>query len=118
MADSALFIGWGTTVRGREQKAVQVFEEAVGMWSRLQEDGTLESWEPVFLEPHGGDLAGFFLLRGDQAKIAELRASDDFTRLMLRAAMIVESLGVVGADIGERIASQMAVFQEAAAELA
>ena len=29
MATSALVIGWGATVRGREQKALQVFNEAI-----------------------------------------------------------------------------------------
>ena len=28
----------------------------------------IESFEPVFLEPHGGDLTGFILVRGDAEK--------------------------------------------------
>jgi hypothetical protein len=117
MADSAIFIGWGGGVAGRERTSVAVFNDAVQMWTRLQEDGTLESWDAVFLEPHGGDLAGFFLLRGERGPLAQLRISDDFQRLIIRAGLIVESLGVVGADIGERIGTQMAVFQEAVEEL-
>jgi hypothetical protein len=105
-------------VHGREQKSVGVFNDAVEMWTRLQGEGTLESWEAVFLEPHGGDLSGFFLLRGEPGPLAQLRVSDDFGRLITRAGLIVESLGVVGADVGDRIATQMAVFQEAVEELA
>ena len=30
----------------------------------------IESFEPVFLEPHGGDLTGFILIQGDAAKLA------------------------------------------------
>jgi hypothetical protein len=70
MADSVLFIGWGAPVRGREQNAAKVFGEAVELWSRLQADGTLESWSAYFLEPHGGDLQGFFLLQGEREKLA------------------------------------------------
>jgi hypothetical protein len=118
MADSAIFIGWGAVVHGREQKSVKVFNDAVDMWTRLQGEGTLESWEAVFLEPHGGDLSGFFLLKGEAGPLAQLRVSDDFARLITRAGLIVESLGVVGADVGDRIATQLAVFQEAVGELA
>ena len=32
MADAALFIGWGQVVRGREKRAVQVFNESVEYW--------------------------------------------------------------------------------------
>ena len=38
MADFGLFVGFGWPVRGREQKAAQVFNEAVEYWSRLQQD--------------------------------------------------------------------------------
>jgi hypothetical protein len=117
MADSAIFIGWGAVVHGRERTSTAVFNDAVETWTRLQRDGTLESWDAVFLEPHGGDLAGFFLLKGESETLAKLRISDDFQRLIMRAGLIVESLGVVGADIGERIGTQMAVFQEAVEEL-
>jgi hypothetical protein len=70
MADSGLFIGFGASVRGRERQALKVFGEAFEYFSRLQQAGEIESFEPVALEPHGGDLSGFFLLRGDQDKLA------------------------------------------------
>jgi hypothetical protein len=117
MADAGIFIGWGAGVRGRERTSITVFEEAVQMWTRLESEGTLESWDAVFLEPHGGDLAGFFLLKGELDALARLRVDDEFQRLILRASLIVESLGVVGADVGERIGTQMGVYQEAVDEL-
>jgi hypothetical protein len=70
MADSALFIGWGAPIPGREQKSTTIFGEAVALWTKLQGDGVIESWGAYFLEPHGGDLEGFFLLRGDRDKLA------------------------------------------------
>jgi hypothetical protein len=118
MADFGLFIGFGWPVRGREQNAAKVFEEAVGLWTKLQQQGEIESWEPVFLEPHGGDLGGFFLIRGDRDAIAGLRFSDELLQLTTRAQLIVENFGVVGAELGERIGGQMQLFLEAAGELA
>ena len=118
MADSGLFIGFGYPVRGREQKAAQVFEEAIALWTSWQQRGEIESVEPVLLESHGGDLGGFFLLRGERDKIASLRAGDELARLVTRANLIVENFGIVGAVLGERIGTQMASFMEQAGELA
>ena len=117
MADSGLFVGFFGPVRGREKQAVQVFNEAVGFYTKLQQDGEIESWDAVFLEPHGGDLGGFFLLRGERDKLAQIRVGDEFALLNMRAGLVVEGFGVVGADLGDRIASQMASYQEQVAEL-
>ena len=118
MADFGLFVGFGWPVRGREQRAAQVFQEAVDLWSRLQQEGEIESWDAIFLEPHGGDLGGFFLVRGDRNKIARIRSSDELVRLSTRAQLIVENFGVVGAEMGARIEAQMQAFLEASGELA
>jgi hypothetical protein len=112
MADAGLFIGWGEVVRGRESEAVEVFNETLAYYTRLQEEGTIESFEPVFLEPHGGDLNGFILIRGDAEKLAALRVSDEFTQLSLRATLIVDGFGVVGADLAERLQRQMEYYIE------
>jgi hypothetical protein len=117
MADSALFIGYGAPVRGRERQAVKVFGEAFEYYSRLQQEGEIESFEPVLLEPHGGDLGGFFLLRGDTDRLARIRGSEEFERLTARAELIVENLGIVSGFLGERLMSQMSVFSQQVEEL-
>jgi len=117
MADSALFIGWGENVRGREAKSATVFGEAVAMWTKLQDDGVIESWAAYFLEAHGGDLAGFFLLHGDREKLAQIRASEEMDDVIVRAGMVVDRIGVVGAITGARIESSMGRFLANASEL-
>ena len=112
MADAGLFIGWGEVVRGREAQAVELFNETLEYYGRLQEEGTIESFEPVFLEPHGGDLYGFILIRGDAEKLAALRVSDEFTQLSIRVGLIVEGFGVVGADLAGRLQRQMEYYIE------
>ena len=117
VANAALFIGFGAPVRGREQKALEVFGESVAYWAGLQEEGAIESVETYFLEPHGGDLGGFALLLGEPAKLAEVRARDDFQRLVVRAGLIIENLGVVSAVTGEGLNEQMGVFAAQIEEL-
>lgn len=47
MANAALFIGWGEPVRGRERKSLQVLNEALAYFRGQQEQGRIESFEPV-----------------------------------------------------------------------
>jgi hypothetical protein len=117
MADSGLFIGFGAPVPGREQQAIKVFNEGFEYYSRLQQEGEIESFEPVLLEPHGGELGGFFLLRGDKDKLARIRGGEEFERLTARAQLIVDHLGIVAAFLGERLMSQMSVFSQQVEEL-
>jgi hypothetical protein len=112
MADAGLFVGFGDPVRGRESQAIEVFNETLAYYGRLQEEGEIESFEPVFLEPHGGDLNGFVLIRGNAEKLASLRVSEEFTQLSLRAGLIVNGFGVVGADLAERLQRQMEFYTE------
>ena len=118
MADSGLFIGWGEVVRGREAEAVDTFNSTVEYFGGLQADGSIENFEAVFLEPHGGDLNGFFFVRGDAEKLSALRVDEDFEAVILRAGLIVKNIGVVGAAMGARLERQMGSFTEAIAQFA
>jgi hypothetical protein len=118
MANAALVIGWGPAVQGREQKALQVFGEAIQYYTRLQQRGEIDSFEPVALEPHGGDLLGFLLVRGDREKLNRVRSSDEFVRLNNRAGLVVNNFGVVSAFIGEELNRLFADFQTQASDLA
>lgn len=116
MAGEALFIGWGQVVRGREKQALQVFQESMQYYGKLQQDGRIDSFDVFLLAPHGGDLNGFVVLRGDRQQLAQFRWSDEFERLVVRAASIVDRVGVVPAYGGEALAQQMQLFQQAADE--
>ena len=118
MADAAIFIGWGNPVHGREKQSLEVFTESMTYWGQLKQDGTIEDVQAYLLEPHGGDLAGFAVLRGEPAKLAEVHGSEDFQRLVTRAGLIVENLGIVQATTGDALSSQMGTYQQQLAELA
>jgi hypothetical protein len=117
MSEAALFIGWGQVVRGREKKAVEVFNESVAYWGQLQQDGKIERFDLALLNPHGGDLSGFALVRGTEDQIDTLRRSDDFQKNATEADQIVENYGIVDAAVDEGIADGMAIYQEAIASL-
>ena len=93
MADAGLFIGWGQVVRGREDRALDVFNETIELYGQMQSDGRIESFEVCLLQPHGGELGGFELIRGSEEQIDALRRSEDFERINTKASLIVDDLG-------------------------
>jgi hypothetical protein len=117
MADAGLFIGWGAPVRGREAKGLEVFTETLAYFGRLQQDDEIESFDTAILEPHGGDLHGFILLRGSEEKLARLRVDDEFVRMSTRAGLVVEGVGVVGAALGDGLQDTIATYQQAIDDL-
>jgi len=117
MAEAGLFIGWGQVVRAREQRALEVFNDNMQYYAGLEQQGRVESWEVALLEPHGGDLAGFVLLRGSVDQMNALRADEEFQRRTQRADLIVDGLGIVGAVLGDGLGDAMAVYQEEASAL-
>ena len=117
MADRMLFIGWGQVVRGREERASTVFDEAVGFYGRCQQEGRIERLEVVLLDSHAGRLNGYFEIHGSMQQLTELREDVEFRRHLLDASLVVEDLRVVGAYTNEAIARQMELWREAIAKV-
>ena len=52
------------------------------------------------------------LIEQRKAKLASLRVSEEFTQLSIRVSLIVNNLGIVGADLGGRLQRQMEYYIE------
>jgi hypothetical protein len=116
MADRVLFIGWGDPARGAEERAVESFNEAVGLLGRMQQDGRIEGFEVVLLEPNS-DLGGCVLVRGSAEQIAGVRADDEFQRNTIKATLAVDGVRHIEGWTNEGVAAQMAMYQEAIAAI-
>jgi hypothetical protein len=112
MADDGLFIGFGRPIPGREREALQVFKDTLEYYTHLVEEGELESFVPVLLDAHGNELGGYIYLYGEYPKLAEVRQREEFLRLVIRAGLAVEHLGVVGAVTGDELTHRMALYEE------
>jgi hypothetical protein len=106
-SDSALFIGWKLPVVGREANALELFGSFVGYLAKQETAGTVDSFEPCLLSPHGGDLDGFILVRGERDKLSALRHSEEFEELVSRCLISVDGFGVVEAYIGDSVGRQL-----------
>ena len=115
---NVLFCGWTQPARGREQQAVRVFGEWVEMLGGAKTKGAIKDFTPVFLNPHGGDLGGFFLITGEPTKLDAFTTSEDFQKAMTRAQIAVDGMGLVRGLTGEEIAKQMARYTTNVSDLA
>ena len=114
MADRLQFIGWGTPVRGREERALEVFNESMGLYGRMQQDGRIESFSVTLLSPNAL-LNGYVELRGTAAQMAALQEDEEFIRTTAAASLIVENFNVLSGYANEGVATQMGVYAEAIA---
>ena len=104
MASRVIFVGWNRPAVGREQEAMQLWQKVMTYYGKLQAEGRIESFEPVLLNAHGGDLNGFIMLRGDAGKLAEVRREDTFIDLTIEGGYCLENFGVVVGYVGEGVA--------------
>jgi hypothetical protein len=116
MADRILLVSWGMPVRGLEERGLQVFNEALGLLGRMQQDGRIESFDVALLTPNG-DMNGFIVVRGSAAQIDAVRQDDEFVRNTADAAMIVDGLRHVEGYANEGVARQIEIYQAAIAKV-
>ena len=116
MADRMLMVSWGSVVRGREERALDVFNQSLGVYGRLQQEDRIESFDVKLLAPNAS-LSGYAELKGSAAQMAAVREDAEFRRLCANAILIVEDFTVVDGYCQEGVADQMAYFQEAIAQV-
>ena len=108
MADRVIFIGWDRAVAGREKQAMQLFQKSMAYYSKLKTEGKIESFESVILTPHGGDLNGFTLIRGDAKKLAEIHDDPAAVEIRVEASYCLTGFGSVSGYIGESLTKMFA----------
>src|SRR5205823_10174144 len=85
----------------------ELFGSFVGFLTKQETAGTIDSFEPCLLSPHGGDLDGFILVRGERSKLSALRHSEEFEELVSRCLISVGEFGVVDAYVGDSVGRQL-----------
>ena len=116
MADAVMFIGWGQPVHGREEQAVEVFDESIAYWGELQAEGRIEKFDVALLNPYG-DLNGFAVLYGTHKQFADVAEDERWIRSTVAANLVVENLRMIEGATGEALAHQMGLFRETASHM-
>jgi len=116
MADRMLVVSWGRTIPGREERALDVFNQSLGIYGRLQQEGRIESFDVKLMAPNAM-LAGYAELKGSPTQVAGVREDAEFRTLCANALLIVEDFRVTDGYCDEGVAEQLAYFQEAIAQV-
>jgi hypothetical protein len=111
MADRMLFMGWKEPVRGREARALEVFEEAVGILGRKQQEGAIEKFDVVLLSPNGR-MDGYIQVEGTSEQITALREDEDFLRNTTDATLAVDGITHIEGYVNDGISRMMGMYQE------
>jgi hypothetical protein len=110
MSRNVLFFAWNRSIPGREKLSAAHFQEFVQYLGARKQAGAIDSFEPVFLDSHGGDLNGFILVRAETAKLDALAASDDWQTHITRATLHLEGSGTVRGVTGDAVSERMALW--------
>lgn len=116
MADRCLMITWGEVVRGREERALENFNEVLGYYGRLQQEGKIESFDTVLLSPNG-HLDGYIQLNGSAQQLAAAKEEDEFQRILAESSLIVDDLRLIEGVCNEGVAKQIEIFQQAVSKV-
>jgi len=106
--------GWTRVIPGREAVAGELFASTMGYWEKLQKGGKIASFEPVFLQAHGGDLNGFFSIKGTHAQLDAVKTDEEFVDITLRAGHCLDGVGVIPFYSGKVIGDIMARWSKSA----
>jgi len=102
-----VLFGWNRSIPGREGMAAELFAHTMSFFEKLKSSNALESYEPVFLTRHGGDLNGFFLLKGTHLQLDTMLSSDEFVDINMRAEQYLEGVGVITGFTGNVVGDLM-----------
>jgi len=112
MADRVFVVSWGESVPGREERGLDVFNEAIGIMGRMQQEGRIEKFDVVLLSPNGG-VSGYIEMHGTAEQLAAVAEDPDFRRNTADASLIVANLKHTMGVTNEGIASEMELYREA-----
>ena len=96
MAKGALISTWGSSVRGREIKGLEVFSGALTYFDNLAKQGRIQGVRS-YLSNTGdmSDLAGMLIVEGELSELQALQLEPEYQKLTAKAENIVDHLTII-----------------------
>jgi len=117
MSNAAIFISWGAPLAGRENKALEVFNQVLEYNTRLKKEGKITDHR-TYLSTNGNtsELGGFMVVEGEVAQLRSMIDSTEFQTNYLKAQHLVSNVELVhcvtGTEIGKRVEMVLGVRRE------
>jgi len=112
MSEHCLFIGWNRPYAGRDNVAMETYQGFVNWLGKQQQVGTVESCEPVVLDPIGTNMNGFIMVRGTRAALDKMRMTNEFQDYMTRANYALEGFCITPGYTGQALQDMMNRYQK------
>jgi hypothetical protein len=117
MANAARVFFWGPPIPGREQKALQHFNDVTQFYAKKKEKGEIESYEAIFFDHFSSELDGILIVRADSDKLDKIFQSDESVNFRHRAELLLSNYKVAMGIVGEGIKEGLASYAKQVAEL-
>jgi len=113
--DVAFVTTWGSPVRGREAKSLEVFMEFLGYWGKQAAEGKCSEPEAYFATDGSSGMA---IVRGKSDALLEVSESVEALKLIEKGQLIVDDLKTHWYYTGdEQVQSLTGLFVEVGQEL-
>ena len=90
--NGAVVISWGTAVRGREAKSLEVFGKAIAHFDALAKAGRIHGHQE-FISRTGAQ-GGFLLVTGEYDELTKIQGEDEVLELQIAGATICDDFRV------------------------
>ena len=95
MANGAIIITWGNSVRGREMQSLDVFGRSLAYWDEKAKESRIHGHHEYFaITGNATERTGTMVIDGDLDELARLMVDEDNTRLLAEASQIVDNLDI------------------------
>jgi hypothetical protein len=117
MAESVLFISWGAPIPGREERGLDVFNDALGYYGRLQQEARIERFDVALIDANPR-ISGYMVLHGSHAQLDAVRQDGEFRDILAAAALVVRDIDASEGVTDAGIAPEMERYQQQIARVA
>ena len=107
MNTNVILFGWNRSIPGREEESSKHFTEFNSYLTGLKDEGAIESYQVIFLDNHGGDLNGFFLIHGSGDQLGAVYRSDEWHDHITRASLHLDGVGAIGGATDDLVMKRM-----------
>ena len=90
--NGAVVISWGSPVRGREAKSLEVFGKAIAHFDALAKAGRIHGHQEFIART--GTQHGFMLVTGDYDELTKIEAEDEVLDLQIAGSTICDDFRV------------------------
>lgn len=107
LQSNGIFISWGRANAGRDKQGVDLFNQFLGWLGEQQRRGSITTFTPVVLQPHGANQNGFILIQGDAQQMQKLAGDEVWNDYMIRGNVMMSGLTVVPAYLGTSLQNRV-----------